>query len=289
MGIASPSSTLIVERLDIDLIEPQTRLLTDLQLHLFLNDGSVNFYGGTEGASMPVRRGQVGICPRNQWHSISFRQPTSMLSVHIDDSIISEVSLEIAKGRQLDPSLPPIMEDLRLTHLLFALAEEQAHGYPTGELIVDALELAIVKLLVSRQPPHSTSSAIRYKLGPARLKRVLEFMQANLGRKVTLRQLAECVGLSTNFFSEQFRAETGLAPHRYMTKSRIDLAKQMLSKTRDSVLEVAMAVGFENQQHFATVFRRSVGVAPSVYRHMMNGRKYSENKSQRSQHFEKVQ
>lgn len=270
VGVESPSSTLIIERLNVDSLEPQARLVTDLQLHLFLNDNEIDFYGGSQCRSISVRRGQVGVCPRNEWHSISFHQPTSMLSMHIDDKVVSEVALEITKSMAFTPSLPPVMDDRRITHLMFALAEEQERGYPTGELLVDTLELAIVKVLVGCDASaHLNNSIVHYKLGPARLKRVLEFMHANLSKKVKLRHLAECAGLSANFFSAQFRAETGIAPHRYLTELRIDLAKRLLTETRETMLEVAASTGFENQQHFATVFRRLVGVPPTAYRHSM--------------------
>lgn len=270
IGVESPSSTLIVERLDVGPLEPQARLVTDLQLHLFLNDNSIDFYRGSQFNSVSVRRGEVGVCPRNEWHSISFVHPISMLSVHIDDKVVAEVALDLTRNMGFTPTLPPVMDDGRIAHLLFALAEEQERGYPTGALLVDTLELAIVKLLVSREgPSQKTNSVVHFKLGPARLKRVLEFMHANLNRKVKLKHLAECAGLSTNFFSAQFHAETGVAPHRYMTELRIGLAKRLLRETRETVLEVAFATGFESQQHFATVFRRLVGVAPTTYRHSM--------------------
>jgi len=269
IGAPSPSPSFIVERLHVHSLDWQTRLLSDHHFHLFLNNATIDFNEGKRSAAIPVRTGQVGVCPRNEWHSISFSEPVSMLAVRLDHAVLSEVSVEIAKGMRFDPSLSPIMNDRRLTHLLFTLAEEQKRGYPMGDLLVDTIEVAIAKLLASCHGSLIADGSAGYKLGPVRLKRVKEFMHANLARKVNLKQLAACADLSTSFFSAQFRAETGLAPHQYLTKLRIDFAKQLLRETRASVLEVGMAAGFENQQHFATVFRRIAGVAPTAYRHMV--------------------
>jgi len=96
--------------------------------------------------------------------------------------------------------------------------------------------------------------------------RVLEFMHANLHRQVSLGDLTACAGLSASHFSHQFRASTGASPSRYMLKLRIELSKQLLRNLKLSVLDVALAAGFENQQHFATVFRRIAGIPPSEYR-----------------------
>jgi AraC family transcriptional regulator len=255
-----------VEKMDIKFLEPQIRLLTDLQIHLFMNGSSVDFRKGAKSISLSVQSGQVGISPRHEWHSISFRQPISIFSIRLDDAILSEVSLELAKGMILIPSSQQIIDDGRLGHVLLALSEEQQRGFPTGELIVDTLELVIAKLLLNQYASPIVDVSLNHKLGPARLKRALDFMHANLNRKVRLKQLADCVGLSRNFFSAQFRAETGYAPHQYMTSLRIDLAKQILMTTKHSILEVGISVGFDNQHHFATVFRRIAGVTPTAYR-----------------------
>jgi AraC family transcriptional regulator len=104
------------------------------------------------------------------------------------------------------------------------------------------------------------------RLPPQRLRRVLDFMDANLDRQVGLGDLAAQAGLSSSHFCHQFRVSTSASPHKYMLALRIDRGNQMLRDPKLSVLEVALAVGFENQQHFATAFRRVAGVSPSDYR-----------------------
>ena len=59
---------------------------------------------------------------------------------------------------------------------------------------------------------------------------------------------------------------THTSPYKYMLGLRIRQSRKMLRNPKLSVLDVSLATGFENQQHFATVFRRMVGVSPSTYR-----------------------
>jgi AraC family transcriptional regulator len=94
-------------------------------------------------------------------------------------------------------------------------------------------------------------------------------MHANLDKQVSLEDLAACTDLSTSHFSHQFRASMGASPYKYMVTLRIEQSKQMLRNSKLSVLDVALRVGFENQQHFATVFRRIAGVTPSGYRRQL--------------------
>src|SRR5580692_56424 len=101
---------------------------------------------------------------------------------------------------------------------------------------------------------------------PHVFRRVVEFMHANMDKQIGLKDLADCAGLSLSHFSFQFRASTNQSPHQYMLRLRIQRSKELLADSRLSVLDVGLEVGFRNQQHFATVFRNSVGVPPSVYR-----------------------
>src|ERR1700741_2529610 len=103
-------------------------------------------------------------------------------------------------------------------------------------------------------------------LGSSALRRVLEFMHANMDKQIGLKDLADCAGLSLSHFSFQFRASTNQTPHQYMLRLRIERSKELLTDFRLSVLDFGLEVGFRNQQHFAAVVRNSGGVPPSVYR-----------------------
>jgi len=72
--------------------------------------------------------------------------------------------------------------------------------------------------------------------------------------------------LSVSHFSHLFRISTGTSAHQYMLRLRVEHSQQLLRNRDLSILEVALEAGFQNQQHFATVFRRFLGVSPSAYR-----------------------
>jgi AraC-like DNA-binding protein len=67
-------------------------------------------------------------------------------------------------------------------------------------------------------------------------------------------------------FAAQFRAATGLRPHEYLIRRRIERAQELLLTSRLSLVDIAMDVGFRTQAHFTTVFGRFVGETPSVWR-----------------------
>jgi AraC-like DNA-binding protein len=63
-------------------------------------------------------------------------------------------------------------------------------------------------------------------------------------------------------FAAQFRAATGLRPHEYLLRRRIERAQELLRREPISLSDVALSVGFQTQAHFTTVFKRFVGRTP---------------------------
>jgi AraC-like DNA-binding protein len=71
-------------------------------------------------------------------------------------------------------------------------------------------------------------------------------------------------------FASQFRRATGMRPHEYLLRRRIEHAQQLLLKSRHNVLDVALSCGFRSQAHFTTVFKRLVGETPYCWRMKKN-------------------
>ena len=67
-------------------------------------------------------------------------------------------------------------------------------------------------------------------------------------------------------FAAQFRAATGLPPHEYLLRRRVERAQEMLVEGATSLVEIALSVGFQNQSHFTSVFKRFVGQPPRAWR-----------------------
>ncbi|WP_371347304.1 helix-turn-helix domain-containing protein [Ancylobacter sp. IITR112] len=99
-----------------------------------------------------------------------------------------------------------------------------------------------------------------------RLKRVVDYVRMNIGERVTLADMAGAAGLSRMHFAAQFRRATGMRPHDYLLHCRIEAAQELLAGTQQRVIDVALAVGFQTQAHFTTVFKRLTGETPRRWR-----------------------
>jgi AraC family transcriptional regulator len=268
IGPLSPSSSLLVERRDLEPTSWQSHLLDDQLFHFFMKPAVIRFsLKDAAIARIPVASGQAVFCPRKEWHNISWHERIRVLSIRMPDSAIRDAAHERLTDKSLEIAPSQVVTDDRLTHLLFALDAERARGYSSGRLFVDCIEAALANILLSSFNTFVPRSIpAKGAMAPRALRRVLELMHANLDKQVSLKDLADCAGLSLSHFSSQFRASTNESPHQYMLQLRIERSKELLADSRLSVLDVGLEVGFRNQRHFATVFRNSVGVPPSVYR-----------------------
>jgi AraC family transcriptional regulator len=110
-------------------------------------------------------------------------------------------------------------------------------------------------------PQRESSALPGYKL-----KHLTAWMGARLDRKFDLDALAAEAGLSKFHFHRLFKTATGMTPARYQQMQRLDAARRLLRETKKSIVEIGIEVGIENPSHFAQVFRREVGLAPSTFR-----------------------
>ncbi len=114
--------------------------------------------------------------------------------------------------------------------------------------------------------PRADAPRSRTPLPSWRLRRVLAHIDAHLEDPITLADLAGVAGLSRMHFAAQFRAATGLRPHEFLLRRRIDHARYLLADPRRKLVDVALSVGFQTQAHFTTVFKRIVGETPHRWR-----------------------
>jgi AraC family transcriptional regulator len=159
------------------------------------------------------------------------------------------------------------LTDPNITAALLAMTTDLNSGSPAGRLYGESLADALAVYLLNRYAVHCyTPIAYRGGLPTYRLRRVLDYIGDNLAKDLGLSELAAVSGMSPHYFAEMFRDSTGYAPHRYVLLQRIERAKQGLSNTRWSILEVGLNAGFQNSSHFARMFRKFVGVSPSQFR-----------------------
>jgi AraC-like DNA-binding protein len=103
-------------------------------------------------------------------------------------------------------------------------------------------------------------------------KRALAYIEANLGSKISTRELADLVAFSKSHFSRAFKRSLGATPMAYVANRRVERAKVMMTSTREPLSEIALACGFADQSHLTRSFRRCVGMSPAIWRRLVTDR-----------------
>ncbi len=110
----------------------------------------------------------------------------------------------------------------------------------------------------------------------SRIQTVIQFMEANLSRVLSLDELADAVNLSPSRLSHVFKAETGLSPAQYWKTRRLRQAAKLLAHTFLRVQEITQAVGIHDESHFHRDFKKTYGLTPLQFRarhHQANQRR----------------
>lgn len=105
-------------------------------------------------------------------------------------------------------------------------------------------------------------------MAPWQLRRAYEFIEANLDADPSLSEVAEQCELSASYFCRAFKRDSGLSPHQWMMKRRVERAKQLLGEPCLQLAEIAQMCGFADQSHFTRVFSRSENCTPGRWRRL---------------------
>jgi AraC family transcriptional regulator len=236
-------------------------------VHLITNApvrGALIARDGIHSKSLEART--IMLMPRGSRHRFLAESPIATVSVALHAELLSRALGETTPDDiELTPQLNLV--DPHVTSVLLALRADLEDGSPAGRLYGESLGTALGVYLARRYgaPPMRTRP-VRHGLPTYRLRLVLDYIAAHLDQDLSLADLARTAGMSPHHFAVLFRQRMGTSPHRHVVELRIDRAKHLLRDHTRSVLEVALASGFESQSHFGRVFRRVVGVTPSHYR-----------------------
>lgn len=96
-----------------------------------------------------------------------------------------------------------------------------------------------------------------------------QYVEGNLGKKISQATIAELCGMSPPEFSRCFRKVYGVTFQEYLIQRRVQEAIKLLKNPSASITDVCYAVGFGDQSHFTRTFRRYVGTTPSAYRRQL--------------------
>lgn len=160
------------------------------------------------------------------------------------------------------------VRDEQLSHLAMSLLYELKDENVVGRFYADSVASAVAIQLVRRYGCLKDVAIRKGGMAPHKLRRALEFITDNLEQPngIALNVIASEVGMSRYHFSRVFKESMGVSPFNYILRQRIERAKKLLTETDLPIADVALQSGFSGQSHFATFFRKLVGLTPRSFR-----------------------
>lgn len=98
------------------------------------------------------------------------------------------------------------------------------------------------------------------------IKNASKYVHMHLSEPIRLNDVANFVNLSPNYFSSLFKREMNISFADYVNQTRIKESQYLLETTNYSILDIAISVGYNNQNYFTTIFRKFTGITPKQYR-----------------------
>lgn len=183
----------------------------------------------------------------------------------------------IAEGAEVDPDgielvgsvggRAPAVEQIG-TSLLSELENEGL----LGDIYADTLATSLAVQLLRNHSSIGEKAARRTEREPAgglpkrTLGRITDYVGDNLARDLSLAEIAGVAHMSPFHFSRMFKLSTGLSPHQYVIRRRVERAREFLTLTDLPLHEVARLSGFTDQSHLAKHTRRLLGASPRTLR-----------------------
>jgi AraC family transcriptional regulator len=194
-------------------------------------------------------------------------RPHESLNFHIPRFALEEISEDIGCHRRIELSCDPGTIDPVMVHLAAALLPAFERPEQANRLFTDSLIVAVCSHLISKYGGDFQNSPFRKGgLTAAQTSRAKEMLVDNITGNVLLADIAKECGLSRQYFTQAFKATTGLAPHRWLQQHRVRLAAELLLSSKCAIADIAIECGFADQSHFTRVFLSLMGESPGIWR-----------------------
>ena len=213
-----------------------------------------------------MKPGDISVVPADLPHSARSTSQCEFVMVSLNPRLLACAAGEAFSLDRLELVWLKGVRDSLVQGVALALkAEVEAGGLGGriyGETLASTLAVHLVRKYSACEPVARESQC---GLGRHQLRRAIEFIQDQLKADVSLSAIAAAAGMSQFHFARKFKESTGLAPHQYVIRCRLDRARQMLLASPARISDAALEFGFCDQSHFTFHFKRVYGVTPRAF------------------------
>jgi AraC family transcriptional regulator len=241
------------------------------QLMIFLPhcDEPTRFESEIDGIQFKVQldNSMVSIVPPGLRGRARRFGPVEITAIFLDPLAMTEIA-RAATGLDFPEVIPQVgLVDPLIRSIGMRLDAEMAAENPCPQVYAESLAAALGAHIFTKYTKPVSAGMQRLGMNRSQVRRVIDFINENLGKTLPLSELAAIANMSKYHFAKSFRQAMGVAPHQYIVKVRIEKARRLLlTDDTASLAEIARLVGYSNPVFFSAQFLKIVGVSPSRYR-----------------------
>lgn len=216
-----------------------------------------------------AKPGTIWLCPAGINEDLIKVDGSSFDAIHLflPANLLNTTVLE---EYDLDPDTAQVQYDggfydPLIEHIGRGIAHELADPGHGSSLTVDCLSTALSAYIIQKHSAVSQrigTTRIPGALDPTRLKRVTNYIEENISRKISLTDLANEANLSSYHFSRAFKQATGTTPHAYVMQYRVERATCLIRRGNKTLEYISFVTGFSSQSQMTRVFNKVLGVSP---------------------------
>lgn len=222
---------------------------------------------GIERLAGTTRSGTITIIPQGHEGRWDIAGPIGVSHVFLSRERLMESAEQLVGGRPVELLARVGFEDPSASRIMELLAREAAASDAAARLFAEqATDLLVTQLLRGHSSFSALRSPPRRGLADWQVRKVTAYMREHMDESIGLDVLADLAGLSRFHFCTAFRLATGSAPHHWLMKLRMERAQQLLTRSDLTIIQVALAIGYETPSAFSASFRKFTGVTPTAFR-----------------------
>jgi AraC family transcriptional regulator len=247
-----------------DVVEPMTDHV------IMAYNGSMQRVERRSGRSVAIgtfRPGVVIVIPQGSSSRWDIPKPVDVVQLYLPPTTLKRIADEANTATPIDLLERTGHPDPITSRLLLSASDSlEGNGALDALFRHQLTDLLATRVLAAHTGSPTTIQPTMGGLSPKVMLRAIERLRSDSDADVSLAALASDAGLSRFHFCRAFKDSTGLSPHAWLRQYRIEQAMNMLRDTDESVVSVAVALGYSSQTAFAAAFRKLTGETPSDWR-----------------------
>ncbi len=224
------------------------------------------------GKEYPIGAGNLIICNAGAIHGEPSMQSHSLKSYCC---VLNRLSLPgLPENNLIENSRNPVLffsEDRdAVEHIFLALDELDQKDKALGS-VCDLLANALLNLVYAKLRRRRETNERLHENNEEFIQHITRYLDEHYREPLTLQELGKQFFISQHYLSHIFKDETGLSPMKYVLYRKIGESQNLLMNTPLSIGEISHQLGFNDNCHFSTTFKKYIGLTPTQYRNHFRG------------------